>query len=152
MAVAYPLNLETTELAPSPHLARAAVDRIMTRSVICVTPKWTLRELLVVLLEGNMSGVPVVDGSWRPVGIVSKSDVVRYVAEHGSIESGTVADCMLPLTLSVTPSTTIGRAAALMAFEGIHRLPVCEATGDVVGIVSALDIARWVAKTAGETA
>lgn len=126
----------------------AIVERIMTRSVICVTPRWTLRELLVVLIEGNMGGVPVVDGSWRPIGVVSKSDVVRYVSEHGSVEGGTVADCMMPLTLSVSPETKIARAAALMAWEGVHRLPVCAPSGDVVGIVTALDITGWVARVA----
>jgi CBS domain-containing protein len=148
MAVHRLLDLAEPAAAAVPSLERAEVAQIMTRSVICVTPKWTLRELLVVLIEGNMSGVPVVDGSWRPVGIVSKSDVVRYVSEHGSVEGGTVADCMLPLTLSVSPDTKVARAAALMSWEGIHRLPVCESSGDVVGIVSALDIVRWVAKTA----
>lgn len=150
MAVHRLLDLAEPQPSPVlPHLERADVAQIMTRSVTCVTPKWTLGELLVVLVEGNMSGVPVVDGSWRPVGVISKSDVVRYVSEHGSVDGGTVTDCMLPLSLSVTPDTKVARAAALMAWEGIHRLPVCESSGDVVGIVSALDIVRWVAKMAG---
>jgi predicted transcriptional regulator len=146
MDAPYPLHLETGELDARAQLARTTVEQIMTRSVICVTPRWTLRELLVVLIEGNMGGVPVVDGSWRPIGVVSKSDIVRHVAEHGSVEGGTVADCMMPLTLSVTPDTKVARAAALMAWEGVHRLPVCAASGDVVGIVTALDITRWVAR------
>jgi CBS-domain-containing membrane protein len=74
--------------------------------------------------------------------------VVRHVLEHGTIEGATVADCMLPLAMTVTPTTPIARVAALMAWEGIHRLPVCGPAGDVVGIVSTLDIARWVAKVA----
>jgi CBS-domain-containing membrane protein len=129
-------------------LAETKVASIMTRSVICVTGTWTLRELMVLLVDGDISGVPVVDDNWRATGIVSKSDVVRHVLEHGTIEDATVADCMLPLAMTVTPTTSVARVAGLMAWEGIHRLPVCGPAGDVVGIVSTLDIARWVAKVA----
>jgi predicted transcriptional regulator len=138
-------------VSPSGVLAQAQVACIMTKSVICVTPAWTLRELTKLLVEGDMGGVPVVDETWRAIGIVSKSDIVRYVLEFGTIEDATVADCMLPLAMTVTPSTPIQRVAALMAWEGIHRLPVCGPGGDVIGIVSTLDIARWVAKVVDAT-
>jgi CBS domain-containing protein len=121
----------------------------MTKSVVCVTATWTLKELLGLLADGNMGGVPVVDDSWRAVGIISKSDVVRYVFEHGSVDDATVADCMLPMAMTVDPRTPVARVAALMAWEGVHRLPVCGPAGDVVGIVSSLDITRWVATVAG---
>lgn len=130
-------------------LGRTRVSSIMTKSVICVTPRWTLSELLSVLVDGNMGGVPVVDDSWRAIGIVSKSDVVRYVSEHGCVEDASVADCMLPLAMTVNPEMPVARVAALMAWEGIHRLPVCGPAGDVIGIVSTLDITRWVARLAG---
>lgn len=127
----------------------ARVGSIMTQSVICVTPAWRLRELLDLLVHGNMGGVPVVDDRWRPLGIISKSDVVRHVAEHGGVDGATVADCMLPLALTATPEMPVAQVAALMAWEGIHRLPVCGPAGDVVGIVSTLDIARWLARSSG---
>ena len=143
--------------APSPlidlslqqRLRRAEVASIMTKGVICVTTKWTIRELSAVLTNGDLGGVPVVDDAWRPIGIVSKSDVVRYLSEHGTVDDATVADCMLPLAITAHPAMPIAQVAALMAWEGIHRLPISGPAGDVIGIVSTLDIARWVAKTAG---
>lgn len=48
------------------------------------------------------------------------------------------------------PDTPIARVAALMAWEGIHRLPVCGPAGDVIGIVSTRDVARWVARVTGQ--
>jgi CBS domain-containing protein len=129
-------------------LAETNAASIMTKNVICVTGTWTLRELMVLLVDRDIGGVPVVDDSSRATGIVSKSDVVRYLLEAGTIEDATVADCMLPLAMTVTPSTPVARVAALMAWEGIHRLPVCGPAGDVIGIVTTLDIARWLAKIA----
>jgi CBS-domain-containing membrane protein len=130
-------------------LAETQVAAIMTKSVTSVTAAWTLSELMALLVDGDIGGVPVVDESWRAIGIVSKSDVVRYMSEHGTVEGATVADCMLPLALTVVPTTPVTRVAALMAWEGIHRLPVCGPAGDVIGIVSTLDIARWVGQAAG---
>ena len=138
-----------TENALNQSLREAEVASIMTQSVICVTRSWTLRALLLLLADGDMGGVPVVDDGWRAVGIVSKSDVVRYVSQFGVPEGATVADVMLPMAMTVKPSMPIARVAALMACEGIHRLPVCGPAGDIVGIVTTLDIARWIAKAAG---
>jgi CBS-domain-containing membrane protein len=137
------------DLSLQGRLRRPEVASIMSKSVICVTTKWTLRELLVVLVDGDLGGVPVVDDNWRAIGIVSKSDVVRHISEHGTVEDATVADCMLPLAITVHPAMPIAQVAALMAWEGIHRVPVSGPAGDVIGIVSTLDVARWLAKTAG---
>jgi CBS domain-containing protein len=138
-----------SDLALQGRLRETQVSSIMTKSVICVRPTWTIRELVAVLTDGDIGGVPVVDDDWRAIGIVSKSDVVRYVSEHGTIEKATVADCMLPMAITVDPTMPVARVAALMAWESIHRLPVCGPGGDVIGIVSALDIARWVATVGG---
>jgi CBS-domain-containing membrane protein len=139
-----------SEASLSALLARTEVASIMTRSVICVTSTWTLLELTALLADGDIGGVPVVDDGWRAIGIVSKSDVVRYLSEHGTVEDATVADCMLPLAMTVGPTTPVSRVAALMAWEGIHRLPVCGPAGEIVGIVSTLDVARWVGKVAND--
>jgi CBS domain-containing protein len=32
-----------------------------------------------------------------------------------------------------------------MAYEGVHRVPVVAADGRVVGILSSLDVVRWLA-------
>jgi predicted transcriptional regulator len=136
------------KFAAASRAAFTDVASIMTTSVICVTPQWSLRELIALLVDGDIGGVPVVDDDWRAIGIISKSDVVRYLSQQGGVEGATVADCMLPLAMTVTMTTPIARVAALMAWEGIHRLPVCGPAGDVVGIVSTLDIARWVGNAA----
>jgi CBS domain-containing protein len=46
-------------------------------------------------------------------------------------------------------NTSISRVAALMAYERVHHVVVVDAEQRVIGIVSALDIARWVAHADG---
>jgi CBS domain-containing protein len=61
----------------------------------------------------------------------------------------TAGDVMSPVAFSLPESSNIGQAAALMAFEAVHGLPVVADAGEVVGIVSALDILRWFGQCSG---
>jgi CBS domain-containing protein len=53
---------------------------LMTREVITVSPDLTLRELLEVLGEGGMSGVPVLAGG-AVVGVISMTDIFDFREE-----------------------------------------------------------------------
>jgi CBS domain-containing protein len=139
----------------------------MSRTTYCVRPGVSIRTAASMLLDERMSGAPVVDDDGRPVGIVSKTDLLRHLHERGdAVEAGddaaiergfhathvdgtTVADVMMPVVFAIAEDTTIAAAAALMAGEGIHRVPVLDRNGAVVGILSTLDVVRWVAERAG---
>ncbi|MDD1769956.1 MAG: CBS domain-containing protein, partial [Methanomassiliicoccales archaeon] len=58
------------------------VKDIMTKKVITVGPETTLREVARTLFENHISGVPVVDGSDRLLGIVSETDIVAAVKTY----------------------------------------------------------------------
>jgi CBS domain-containing membrane protein len=153
--------------------AAATVSSIMTRTVYCVQPDVGVDLLATLFLKHNVSGLPVVNERGRPMGVVSKTDLLRHLdedrgevarthveeaavlAELGGgfagveIAGTTVRDIMMPIVFAVAQDTSIPKAAALMVNEGIHRVPVVDASGAVCGILSTLDIARWVADEAG---
>lgn len=163
---------------PTPPLP-ATVAAIMTRSTYCVRPDVGIQTLATLLLEQRVSGLPVVDGEGRPLGVVTKTDLLRHLHEHPDgvgerdrpaggdardeallaeigagvhavhVDGTTVADIMMPLVFAIGQDVPIVQAAALMAGEGIHRVPVLDAAGTVCGVLSALDIVRWVARDAG---
>lgn len=143
------------------------VAAIMSRTTYCLRPDVSIRTAVSMLLDERMSGAPVVDDAGHPVGVVSKTDLLRYLHERGdavepgddaAIERGfhatavdgtSVGAVMMPVVFAVAEDTTIAAASALMAGEGIHRLPVLDRHGAVVGILSTLDVVRWVAERAG---
>ena len=51
--------------------------------------------------------------------------------------------------LSLDRDTDVTRAAALMSYEGVHRLVVISADRHPIGIVSAIDILRCIARRHG---
>jgi len=151
------------------------VAEIMTKHVVCVQPDLGIEALTDLFLERGISGAPVVDSAGRTLGIVSKTDVLRDYADRGEtaelgaaeVKSGgiraqldrgmhvldtrdaTVRDVMTPLAFTLPADASIARASALMALEGVHRVPVVAETGRVVGILSALDVLRWLALAEG---
>ena len=50
---------------------------IMVRDVVSVRPETPVREVASLMLERRISGVPVVDGERRVLGIVSEGDLIR---------------------------------------------------------------------------
>ncbi len=151
----------------------ATVAEIMTRSTYCVLADVRADAAAALLLTHRLSGLPVVEPDGRPIGVVSKTDLLLHLHERCDgrerpspddaalraviaagghdprVDTTTVLDVMMPMVFSLTPEVPITRAAALMAGEGVHRLPIVDERGAVCGILSALDIVRWVALQAG---
>ncbi|MFV9506592.1 MAG: cyclic nucleotide-binding/CBS domain-containing protein [Oscillochloridaceae bacterium umkhey_bin13] len=62
-------------------LEGATVAEIATRPLITITPEASLRECANLMLEKNIRRVVVVQGS-EPIGIISETDIFRFVEEH----------------------------------------------------------------------
>lgn len=122
---------------------RTPLSAVMSGDIVCVSPDLPVQSLVLLLVDRGFSGVPVVDSAGKPIGVVSKSDLV--VGDR----AGVVRDIMMPIAFTLPESASLSHAAALMAYENIHRVPVVAADGTVVGIVSAMDIVRWVAEQDG---
>ncbi|HYV65559.1 MAG TPA: CBS domain-containing protein [Myxococcales bacterium] len=137
-------------------LERTPVSRIMARHVICVQGDMTLRDLAAILVRRRISGMPVVDDEFRPLGIVSKSDLIRYSVEEGRGDAaetddigdagGCVARVMTPAVATLGERASVLEAAAIMAEQRIHRLPIVGRDGRIVGVVSSLDVLAWISR------
>lgn len=76
---------------------------VMTRHVIALRPKDSLREAIAVFAKNRISGAPVVDSRGRLVGIVTEMDILRR------LEIGTMEFChAAPPTGRATGAGAIG--------------------------------------------
>lgn len=146
------------------------VREIMTTDVITARPDTTVGELADILTKNKISGVPVVDGQGRLLGMVSEADIILQDADlhfpyyvqflemviylqsvhkfeervRKSIGSK-VTEIMSEEVVSVSPDATVREVATLMADRNVNRLPVTE-NERLVGIVTRGDIVRAIAE------
>jgi CBS domain-containing protein len=138
-------------------------EDIMTRTVITATPETTIAEAARLMLQHQISGLPVVDSSGAVVGVVTEGDLLRrietgterrrsrwlelllgpgrlasdYVAAHAR----KVGEVMSRDVASAAPLDPLSDIVRLMERRRVKRLPVI--AGDrLVGIVSRANLVR----------
>lgn len=142
------------------------VADVMSRDVARVTPATPVAELVGLLIDRALRALPVVDAEGRVVGIITDGDLLsrgattlplrlqqilplgERAAQMAALEAQPqrAADLMTrdPITLPAT--TPLARAAAIMADHNLKRLPVVDAAGQLVGMVSRYDLLKTVAE------
>ncbi|HXU72295.1 MAG TPA: CBS domain-containing protein [Polyangia bacterium] len=123
------------------------VGALMSGEVVCVSASLKRGEAIALFLDRGLSGAPVVDDAGRPLGMLTRSDLLGAAIEKPA--PSTVADIMMPIAYTLAENDPLSRGAALMAAEGVHHLPVLGDQGRVVGLISTLDVTRWLARQAG---
>ena len=131
----------------------------MTAHVVTVTPATTLPEARRLMTEKRIRRLPVVEDH-KLVGIVSLSDVQEASPSTATslsvweltylLSKLKVSEVMTADPITVAPEMTIGEAAQHMANRKIGGLPVVDALGNLVGIVTESDIFRLVAREWGQ--
>lgn len=130
------------------------VAELMQSNVRTVPSETSIAEAVVSLADAHITGMPVVDGTGRVVGVLSTSDVLTAEAEvededgrRRLLQDTAVQDIMTPRPFTVTPDDDVREAARQMLYADVHRLFVTD--GDrLIGVISTTDIVRAVANGA----
>jgi CBS domain-containing protein len=130
------------------------LTEIMSRDMTCVRRDLDAERVAELMVLNHIGCLPVVEEPGRPIGMITKLDLVeRFVAHNGSRAEGlamqTAGMLMMPMSIALKEHATIAHAAALMASEDIHHLCVVDAEGRLIGVVSTMDIVRWLARNDG---
>lgn len=139
---------------------------LMSTTLVTLSPGSSVRHAARLMLDQNVSGLPVVDDAGKVVGMVTEGDLIRraelgipglrpsrwlgavspegaardYVRRH----SWRVADVMSSPVVSVDVDAPAAEVAALLDARGIKRVAVTR-EGRLAGIVSRADLLRLVA-------
>jgi CBS-domain-containing membrane protein/PII-like signaling protein len=139
---------------------------VMNPHVMQVRPESSLKELVGLLIGRDYRAVPVIDEADRVVGIITNSDLVERgglamrlellsTASRDTIQrelealttnGRTAADVMTRDVITAQPDMSVLEAARRMAQQRLKRLPVVDASGHLLGIVSRVDLLRTVAQ------
>lgn len=133
---------------PVPQPGRMTVADLMTRDVVTIRSDAPISDAVDHLAESHVTGLAVVNGQGRLVGVVTASDVLNAEAEAGDVEdrarllaSGVVGDVMTRKPLTISPTADVREAALQMDYADVHRLFV-EQDEELIGVISRSDISR----------
>src|SRR3712207_2228018 len=112
---------------------------VMTPAPRFVAPATSMAEVLELLRQARISGVPVLDDG-RLVGVVSLEDLVR--AMRGGQPDGPVSAYMTPSVISVKSTDPVVEALQVFTRTRVGRLPVLGEDGRLAGILTKGDITR----------
>jgi CBS domain-containing protein len=117
------------------------VTEVMTPQPIVLSRDATAASAAQAMRDADIGDVIVTDGNVI-CGIVTDRDLaVRVVAEGRHPETTLLADVCGGEVIAVQPETSVDDAVEVMRRNAVRRLPVCEADGVPVGVVSLGDLA-----------
>jgi CBS domain-containing protein len=115
----------------------------MSSPVQTVTPETPIHEAAGTMLDRDIGSLVVVDEDDRPEGILTTTDCVTLVARQGSTDETLVREFMTTGIETATADENIQTAANRMMNHGSHHLPVVNADGSVIGILTTTDLTAY---------
>lgn len=133
------------------------VSDVMTTDVATIGPEASLKEAAMVMVNGGISGLPVVDDQRHVIGMITEADFVSAEAdrswgrqrrrllanvfgESNSPIASAVRDVMSANVETIDRESSVTEAARRMTDLGVKRLPVVTPDGSLEGIISRADV------------
>lgn len=160
----------TRATIPPPALVLAAqsAEELMVPNPISLRGDATIPEAVALMTDRGFSAAPVIDEAGRPIGVLSRTDVlihereqVRHAQPAGEAHAGghalrsrhegfsieiadstLVGDIMTPTVFTVRMNTSAVDVVNRLCQLKVHQLFVVDETDSLVGVISALDIVR----------
>jgi predicted transcriptional regulator len=146
---------------------------LMTRPVRRLTTTASVRDAAAFMLRWGISGAPVEDEHGRWVGVFSLSDLAKHVQDRlvklptidpkeertletreeipsgfgfEGFEDTRVGDLMTGGLFSVFPEATLEEVVRALTTQKIHRLFVISDKGKLLGVITTMDVLKWMEK------
>ena len=126
----------------SPH-QKTAGD-VMTPHPAYCTPETSLTRVAQLMVLHDCGEIPVVEDEdlARPVGVVTDRDIVcRLLARGKNPLEHSAAECMSQPVITVEETTPLDEVLGVMERHQIRRVPVVNAVGRCIGVLSQADLA-----------
>lgn len=144
------------------------VQNLMTTDVVTVAPDTQVSEIAEILHKRHFTGVPVVDGSKKLLGMITERDFIasdsklylptyiKIISDFDFVQNdkkrlsqdilkviqATAKDIMSTKLITASPFMDIDEAASLFALHRVNPVPVVNGEGVLVGIISRSDLIK----------
>jgi CBS domain-containing protein len=132
-----------------------AVGELCVRDVVVTSRTSTIQEAAQLMRQHHVGNVVVVEdvNGRKPVGIVTDRDIVlSVIATKLDPTVFTLGDLLMQELVSVDENTGVFDCVQKMRMNGVRRMPVVDAKGGLVGIVTVDDLIQLLAEEMNELA
>jgi CBS domain-containing protein len=141
---------------------------VLVRDVVTVSPDDDIADVIELLMEHDISAIPVVDEDYRVVGVISEADLIRrdeigtdkhrawwlealtpastLAKEFAQSHGRRVSELMSSKVVSASEDTPLEEIATLLEKHRIKRIPIIR-DGKLVGIVSRSNLIQALASS-----
>jgi CBS domain-containing protein len=117
------------------------IAEIMSAPVVTCTPETWLARAAHLMQNADCGILPVIDSDRRVVGIITDRDIcLAIAASHRSPRAIAVHEVMTKRPVTVRQDDELTLALAAMTQGRVRRLPVLDASGHLIGLLSLDDI------------
>ncbi len=118
------------------------IKSVMSTNILTVSPDTDIYDAIRILVDHNVTGLPVVDGNQAVLGILSEKDVLALMV-NAEDKPGRVADYMTVHPICFDQNDSLIEVAECFIDNHFRRVPIV-ADGKLVGILSRRDIVRFI--------
>jgi CBS domain-containing protein len=122
------------------------VSQLMDTRVRTLDPNVTVRNIATKMAKESTDCIVLVQGD-KPLGVITERDLVIKILGDGLNPDRVLArDIMSTSLITISPKASMSDAAKLMSEYKIRRLLVVDEDGSLIGIASADDLAKILAR------
>ena len=133
------------------NISEITIGHIMTKDIIAAGPTNRFSQLFQFFSERNINHMPIVENG-KLIGIISNKDIVRLLYKYVILQKRTdiaaldeelrIIDFMTKDVLTAKEETTIVEVKDMFGKQPFNCLPVVNAEGHLVGIVTPKDLMK----------
>ncbi len=131
---------------PLAEVSNASPDRkllaedVMSCGLLTLPPEAPVYEAMETISKQHVTGLPIVDGEMRLLGIITEKDVLNYCI-HPVPADATVATLMTANVVAFDRKASLDPICECLIQKDFHRVPIVD-QGRLVGVISRSDILR----------
>lgn len=124
---------------------------VMSKRVATVREEATIIDVIRLLAENNVTGLPVVSEDGRLLGVVTEKDILRMLLCERDIKEKRAGDLMTTEIVYFDEDEDLMKVFKTFVENNFRRVPILS-DGKLVGIISRGDIIKFLSKKAGVAA
>ncbi len=118
------------------------LDKVMTTKVISVRTSATISDIVDILIENDITGIPVTQTDHTLVGIITEKDIMSNLSDKICMDT-TIESVMTKNIVSFDISESVMEICEHVTRNHYRRVPITS-KGKLVGIVSRRDFIRYI--------